>query len=123
MSKYWVKVNVTCRNDIKLYTDDKEKLNELEKDAVTQAFLHERTCKLCADIKWMREQREKEDALYRVQSVARCGEILFVEHTNPSEVRKTQMERNVCQQVAEHRRNCIKCIRIEKLDKIKNLTI
>lgn len=118
MSKYYVTVKVKCKDEIKLYTDDKDKIRELEEESVTQAFLHERNCPNCASIRKWEEDERKRNAVWKVQSVAICGEVLFMESRNPSEIDKTRMERSICQQVAEHRRTCIKCIRIEKLDKI-----
>jgi len=118
MSKYFVKVKVKCGEDIKLQTDDESKIRELEEDIITQAYLHERKCTKCASIRIYEEEIENENSKYRVQSVANCGEILSIERINPHEVAKVAMERDVYQQVAEHRRTCVKCIRIEKLDEI-----
>jgi len=115
-------VKVKCREEITLYTDDKSKLRELEKEVVTKAFLHERNCSRCASIRKYEEEDRERNSIWRVESTAKCGEVLFVEKTNPSEVEKTRWERGVCHQVAEHRRTCIKCIRMEKLDNIKCLT-
>lgn len=113
-----VKVKVKCGNTIKLHADDNSDVVELEKDVITQAFLHERKCSICASIRIHEEEIENENSKYRVQSIAKCGEILSIERINPHEVAKVAMERSVCQQVAEHRRICKKCVRMEKLDQI-----
>ena len=118
MSKYCVTVKTKCKDDIKLYTDDKSKIRELKNNAAIQAFLHERNCSKCASIRIYEKEFDKLNSVWKVESTVRCGEVLSIERRNPSEVEKASCERGICHQVAEHWKTCLKCIRIQKLDNI-----
>ncbi len=111
MKKYNVSTKLKCVKTIKLLTDDKSNLIELKSELITQAFLHNRTCKKCAEVSIYEEDIRKANSIWKVKSIAKCGKVISIEDVNPTEITKKYLDKD------EEK------LRIEKINNINHNTI